>query len=164
MKKNLSAGRLIEGALILALMVSCSGGSSDDKTVSVEEDDPEMVAAIAKARETLPRFWESFDRHEHGETDFGLKVKITDSHGTEHFWAIRIEKKDGRIFGTLDNDPNIVRSVKLGERIEIKEADISDWTYFRGDKMHGNYTLRVLFKSMPPKEVKQFKAILAEPE
>src|SRR5262245_57774793 len=162
MKKSLSVGGLVAAALVLGLLVSCS--SSDDKIVSVDDDDPEMQAAIAKARETLPKFWQTFEHPEHHESDFGLKVKITDANGTEHFWAVDIERKDGRIHGRIDNDPNIVKSVKLGDRVEIKEADITDWTYFRDQKMYGNYTLRALFKHMSAKEVKQFKAIMAEAE
>ena len=37
-----------------------------------------MNAAIAKARETLPHFWQVFEKHGRGESDFALKVKITD--------------------------------------------------------------------------------------
>ena len=29
-------------------------------------------------------------------------------------------------------------------------------------KMHGNYTLRVLFKQMPPEEVAHFKRIMVD--
>ncbi len=90
-------------------------------------------------------------------------MQITDPHGTEHFWVNELERTDGKIHGTINNDPGIVESVKFGQRIEVPEADISDWTYMRGGKMFGNYTLRPLFKSMSKEEVEQFKAILAEP-
>ncbi len=31
--------------------------------------------------------------------------------------------------GTINNDPEMVKNVKLGDRITIPEADISDWLY-----------------------------------
>jgi uncharacterized protein YegJ (DUF2314 family) len=155
---------VLAAAFVLPLLVSCSRSSSGDKTINVADDDPEMLVAIAKARETLPKFWDAFERRGRNETDFALKVKITDTHGTEHFWATGIERKNGKTSGTIDNDPNIVRTVKLGERIQINEADISDWFYFRDGKMVGNQTLRVLFKEMPPAEVKRYKAMLADPD
>jgi len=57
----------------------------------------------------------------------------------------------------------LVHNVKLGDRIELPEADISDWFYMQNGKMVGNYTMRVLFKKMPADEVAKYKAILAEP-
>jgi len=100
---------------------------------------------------------------EHAESDFSLKVRITDARGVEHFWAIDIERRDGKILGTINNGPDTVASVKLGDRIEIPEADISDWLHMRDGKMVGNYTLRPLFKKMPPAEVERYKTIMADP-
>ena len=65
--------------------------------------------------------------------------------------------------GTINNDPNIVASVKLGDRIEIPEADISDWLYMRGGKMVGNRTLVPLLKTMPAKEAEAYRKMMTEP-
>ncbi|SRR5258708_2261523 len=146
----------------IALAAALPGCSKQDKVVSVAGDDPEMVAAIAKARETLPQFWQAFEKRERGESNFSLKVKITDKQGTEHFWLTEIERTDGKTLGTINNDPDIVANVKLGDRMAIPEADISDWLYMRDGKMVGNYTLRVLFKQMPAKEVEKYKRMMAD--
>jgi len=146
--------------VLLSLFAACS---KRDKVINVEENDAEMVAAIAKARDTLPHFWQVYEKPARGETNFALKVKITDKQGTEHFWATDIERRDGKIRGTINNDPNIVKSVKLGDRMEIPEADISDWLYLREGKMIGNQTVKPLFKQMPADEVKQLKAMMADP-
>ena len=114
--------------IFLSLLVACS---PPDKVVTVESDNPEMVSAIVKARKTLPQFWQVFDKRERGESGFSLKVKITDKRGTEHFWATDIERREGKVWGTINNDPEIVASVKFGDQIEIREADISDWMYMR---------------------------------
>ena len=150
-------------ALVVVLFSLLTACSKRDKVVNVESDDAEMVAAIAKARETLPQFWQVFDKKERGESDFALKVKITDTKGTEHFWATDIERRDGKTMGTINNDPNTVASVKLGDRIEIPEADISDWLYMRDGKMVGNETLRPLLKKMPAAEAEKLKKMMASP-
>jgi uncharacterized protein YegJ (DUF2314 family) len=150
----------LTSCLLLSLLAACS---KRDKVINVEGDDPEMVAAIAAARDTLPHFWQVYDKPARGETNFSLKVKITDKQGTEHFWATDIERRDGTILGTLNNDPNIVKSVKLGDRMEIPEADISDWLYMRDGKMIGDHTVKPLFKQMSADEVKQLKAMMADP-
>ena len=122
-----------------------------------------MNAAISKARGSLTEFWKLFEHPEHGETDFCLKVMIRDGTEIEHFWVRNLENKAGKIFGTVNNDPDIVHSVKLGDRIQVPEADISDWLYMQSGKMHGNYTLRVLFKQMSAAEVLKNKQMLADP-
>jgi uncharacterized protein YegJ (DUF2314 family) len=141
----------------------CAACSKRDKVINVAGDDPEMKAAIAKARDTLPQFWQAFNNRTRGETDFSLKVRITDNGGVEHFWLSHLEKRDAQLYGVINNDAEIVRNVKLGERLPIPEADISDWLYMREGKMVGNYTLRVLFKSMPAAEVRRYKEMLADP-
>lgn len=146
--------------IVLALVAGCS---RQDRVVNVDADDPEMTAAIAKARETLPHFWAVFANPTRGETNFSLKVKITDKQGTEHFWATDIEARDGKTVGTISNEPNVVRRVKLGDRIDIPQADISDWLYLREGKMIGNYTVKALFKQMPADEVERLKAVMGEP-
>lgn len=142
------------------LLTACS---KEDRVISVSNDDPEMVAAITKARDTLPQFWQAFERPGPGESDFSLKVKITEGQDVEHFWLINLERANGKTFGTINNDPDIVSNVKLGGRIEIPEADISDWLYMRNGKMVGNTTLRVLFKQMPASDVEYYENMLAEP-
>src|SRR5580692_2115286 len=109
----------------VASLTSCSHhNSKDDKTISVSGDDAEMNAAIAKARASLPDFWQVYEKREQGESDFSLKVKITDNGKIEHFWVVDIERKNGKITGTINNDPDIVKNVKLGDKITINEPDI----------------------------------------
>jgi uncharacterized protein YegJ (DUF2314 family) len=145
---------------MLSLGAACS---KRDKAIGVADDDLEMTAAIAKARETLPQFWQVFDKRERAESDFSLKVRITDDRGVEHFWATDVARENGKTMGTINNDPNTVTSVKLGDRLEIPEADISDWLFIRDGKMVGNFTLKPLFKQMPKAEVEKLKGIMADP-
>jgi uncharacterized protein YegJ (DUF2314 family) len=147
-------------AVIAALLVGCSKPS---EITSVSANDAEMNAAIARARETLPHFWKVFEKPERDESFFSLKVRITDGNGVEHFWTQDIERRDGKIFATIINEPEIVKNVKFKERIEVPEADISDWLYKREGKMIGNFTIKPLFKSMPPEEVARYKGIMADP-
>jgi uncharacterized protein YegJ (DUF2314 family) len=144
----------------LSLLAGCS---PQDRVINVEDDDPAMVAAIAKARSTLPQFWQAFAKPARGESEFSLKVKITDKKGTEHFWANDIERRGGKTLGTINNDPSIVASVKFGDRIEIPEADISDWFYMRDGKMVGNRTLIPLLRTLPAKEAAAYRELLADP-
>ena len=146
-------------AVLVALFTACS---KRDKGY-VEDTDPGMAAAIAKAQETLPQFWQVFDNRGRGESNFVLVVRITDKGRIEHFSTTDFERRDGKTMVTISNKPNIVASVKLGERIEIPEADITDWWYMRDGKYVGMATMKPRFKHMRSADVEQFKQVMTDP-
>jgi uncharacterized protein YegJ (DUF2314 family) len=129
----------------------------------VEDSDPEMAAAIAKAQETLPQFWQVFDQRAGGESNFVLVVRITNKGRMEHFHTTDFERRNGKTVVTIKNDPKIVSSVKLGDRIEIPAVDITDWSYMRDGKYAGMFTTKALFKIMPAEQVEAFKKVLIDP-
>ena len=147
-------------AVVVTLLTACS---KRDKVVGIGDDDPEMAAAIAKARQTLPQFWQVFDKREHGESNFVLVVRITDKGRIEHFFATDFERRDGKTMVTISNKPNIVASVRIGDRIEIPEADITDWRYMCDGKYVGNVTFKAQFKHMRAADVEQVKKMMADP-
>jgi|SRR6185436_5801119 len=147
--------------VLLAGLVACS--ASDDPVVSVSSDDPEMNAAIAEARESLPAFWMVYGAPNRGESDFALKVRIEDRRAVEHFWVTDLRREADKVYGLIGNEPNTVTTVKLGDEIEVPSDDITDWLYMRDGKMVGNFTLRPLFKEMPVEEVERLKAMMADP-
>ena len=53
--------------------------------------------------------------------------------------------------------------MKIGQPWTIKKEKISDWMFMREGKMHGNYTLRPLLKTLPEKEAAKLRSILASP-
>jgi uncharacterized protein YegJ (DUF2314 family) len=98
----------------------------------------------------------------HG-TDFSVKAPIEDSGETEHFWLTDIVYRDGEFQGLIGNDPGMVTNVKLGQRWTIQKSEISDWMFMRDGKIHGNYTMRPLLKTMPEEEAQRFRSMLADP-
>lgn len=156
--------------LVYLLIVTALAGPSplsaqDSSFITVPKIEEEMVLAKAKARETLPRFWEKFASPQSNERGFALKVGLP--HGNdyfEHIWTRDIELKDGKIFATINNGPRHVKTVRLGDRVEIREDQISDWLYLRDGKIVGNYTLRPVLKRMPRADAARYRATLAEPD
>jgi uncharacterized protein YegJ (DUF2314 family) len=156
--------RASQTALVLIglMLPSLTACAKRDKGY-VEDSDPEMVAAIAKAQHTLPEFWQVFDKRKHGESNFVLVVRITDKGRIEHFHTTDFERRDGKTVVTISNKPNIVASVKLGDRIEIPAADITDWRYMRDGKYVGMFTMKPRFKHMPADQVEGFKQVMTDP-
>ncbi len=141
---------------------SCKSKSIEEKTTFVSEDDREMNQAIETARSRLNEFWAMHDNPKNGESDFMLKVKITDKNGVEHFWCTDLKKENKKITGLIGNDPEIVKSVQFQDKITINENDITDWAYLKNGRMYGNFTVRALFKTMTKEELSEVKEFLSD--
>lgn len=151
-------------AILLAFAAVAPALAQDSSYIKVPNEEPEMAEAKARARATLRQFWDTMASPAAGESGFALKVAIPyGANSSEHIWTKDVERKDGKIFGVINNVPRDVKSVRLGQRIEIGEAQISDWMYMRSGKMVGNHTLRPLLKRMPPQDAARYRAMLADP-
>jgi uncharacterized protein YegJ (DUF2314 family) len=124
-------------------------------------NETEMDAAIKRAQSETDTFLKELANPT--GTMHAVKAPITDDNGTEHFWINELIYKDGEFEGVINNDPGIVKNVKLGQKWKIKKEDISDWTFMKNDKLYGNYTMRPLLKTLPLAEAAKYKAMLAEP-
>lgn len=160
MTKHLLAAILAAFALASLPMAA---SAQSDTLVTVPNEDPEMAAAIAKARAGLPAFWQSFARTGSGEEGFAIKVAIKDGADVEHFWLVDVARDGDKLSGTINNEPGIVSNVENGARYEFTEADISDWLFQRNGKMVGNETMRPLLKRMPKAEAAQYRAMYETP-
>ena len=151
---------LLMGAALLALSafgLFGNGCSRRPETLSKDYDKAEMEAAIQKGRETFPEFKARLLQPQPGDANFAIKVKITDKHGTEYFWLTGIQIQGDQFTGIIDDEPGIVRNVKFRQSYSFTFDDVSDWLYLSKGVMQGNYTLRVLLKSMPAKEAAALK-------
>ena len=78
---------------------------------------------------------------------------------------------DGRIFrirppreqvsGTIDNDPELVHNVKIGQKMTVDSSQVADWLYMKAGKMYGNFTVRVLLPKMAPEDQAKIRALMA---
>jgi uncharacterized protein YegJ (DUF2314 family) len=130
----------------------------DDKVTMVDKDDPDMLAAFAKARSETDNFIAIMIA---GTGDsYSVKVAVTDNGQTEYFWLDGLTYANGVFSGTIDNDPELVKNVKMGQPINVKKEDIYDWLYMKDGKMYGNYTVRVLLPKMSKEDADKIRAML----
>ncbi|MBM3794683.1 MAG: DUF2314 domain-containing protein [Acidobacteria bacterium] len=148
-------------AIVLLILAAWGKGLPPDKLVQGGYDQKELEVATARARQESRKFI-GLMMERQGE-DFVVKARIQDSNGTEHFWLENIRYVDGEFSGVISNEPGIVKNVRVGQSCKIKESDIEDWMFRRDGKIHGNYTMRPLVKSMPPEEAARYRELLAEP-
>lgn len=162
-----SSGALLWALIGIALAAAGYVASTADRYsrsafIDVPAHDEEMAIATKTARVSLDHFWQTLAQPHSGEHSFNLKVRLSDGNQVEHLWLQNPERTAGRMFGTINNDPVHVKNVKLGQRIEFTEDQISDWMFVRADKIVGNYTVRALFKFMPKEGADEYKEILVD--
>jgi uncharacterized protein YegJ (DUF2314 family) len=137
----------------------------DPPIVKVTSADADMNAAIARARDTLPTFWASYDAPKPSEIGHGLKVRFAVGPDRfEHIWMSDVEKlPDGNFSGRFANQPSDLPGTNEGDQVEFKQADITDWLFIRNEKVVGGETIKLLLKSMPDEEADAMRAQMEQP-
>ena len=150
-------------ALVVVFLILVCGACSKTPDTLVKDgyDEQEMEAAIARARSEVDSFIAEMSKG--NGTDFAVKVPIEDKDEIEHFWLTDIVYRNGKFEGKIGNEPGMVTNVKEGQKWSVKKSEISDWMFMRDGKMHGNYTMRPLLKTMSEEEAAKFKSLLANP-
>jgi uncharacterized protein YegJ (DUF2314 family) len=155
-----------------ALFVSALAGAGtspqaqaeDPPVVDVRAADAEMNAAIAHARDTLATFWASYDAPKPTETGHALKVRFAGRGHVEHIWMSDVKKlPDGNYSGRFANEPRDLPGKNIGDQVEFKQADISDWMFMRNEKVVGGETIKPLLKSMPKEDADAMRARMEQP-
>src|ERR1043165_3527092 len=159
------------GSAIL-LMEAAAEDRSDNHDRSpvydVANGDPEMAAAIAKARASLPVFWASYEAPKPSEEGHSLKARFAvpnrrNSH--EHIWMAEVKKlPGGRYSARFANQPRDLPGKRAGDLAEFTEADISDWMFMRNGKIVGGETIRPLLKSMSKADAAAMRARMETPQ
>jgi uncharacterized protein YegJ (DUF2314 family) len=129
----------------------------EDEVVKIERSDPDMTAALERARASLDEFLAVAANPPPGTSGFKLKVMIREGDAVEHFWVTPFRILDSGFEGVLANDPRVVKNVKLGQRVRFARADISDWGYARDGRQVGSYTVCVLFRKMPKEQADYYR-------
>jgi uncharacterized protein YegJ (DUF2314 family) len=137
----------------------------DPTIVGVRAANAEMNAAMARARDTLPTFWASCDAPKPTELGHALKVRFDVGAEVEHIWVTDVKKlSDDNYSGRLANEPSDLPGKNIGDQVEFKQIDISDWMFMRNEKIVGGETIRALLRSMPEEEADALRARMEQPK
>lgn len=151
---------------IVVAMVGCGDGQPEaSDTIErpgqppvtlVESGDSQMNAAIETARATVDDFIAALEAPRPSRSDYSVKVRIADGELAEHMWILPVRYENGKFHGTINNEPNQLTTVGLGDEVSVAKEEISDWMYVEGDKLVGGYTLRAVRASLPEGERADF--------
>lgn len=126
----------------------------------VKSGDRTMQSAIAHARRELAHFIQVVREARPWHSFLAIKVPFKDGDTVEHLWVTDLRYQDRRFHGRIDNDPQFVTHVRLGDRVMIDPGSISDWVYADEGRLVGGFTLRVLRNTLSDDERRQFDEML----
>lgn len=155
---------------ILTLLFSCISGDAlsqsvaqsieKDEIVHMEDEAPAMRKAFEVARASLDDFLKLAKKPPAHFSSFALKVAVSQGENTEYFWVTDFEAKGGaRFAGDINNEPRLVKTVKLGQRYSFTRAQIVDWIYMdeAQQKMMGNFTMCALLTQESKQDAKEVR-------
>jgi uncharacterized protein YegJ (DUF2314 family) len=153
------------GATILILAVATLFGCGDNRdvvqrpgepaVVNFDSMDPEMDAAIRRARSSFPGFVAQLPQLRDRSDYFSVKVPIDTGTSTEHIWLSSLELRDGEVAGVLANAP-LDGPYKLGDKVSVPVEEISDWMAVVDNDLYGGFTVLVARSRMSPAEQEEF--------
>jgi uncharacterized protein YegJ (DUF2314 family) len=108
--------------------------------------DPELAAAVLRARRELPRFIETLANPKPDQRNFAVNARFETRVGDEQIWVTVKSYKDGVFEGTLSAQPYAIPNKRKGDAVLVPEASVSDWTFINGTQIAGDYTMQVLLK------------------
>jgi len=115
----------------------------------IGNDHPELVAAVAMARNRFSQFVRAFENHQRNEDrdpnrQFAVKVPVALAGRTEFMWIATTAIENGILYGTLDNQPVSLPGVMRGDRVRFSVTELNDWVYTLDDRTFGGFTTRVI--------------------
>ena len=127
---------------------------SEPVRYKVADHDPQMQAAVRSARQSLPQFIAAVKSPQPGQRDFEVKKPFRANGEVEHIWLAQVTYSGNRFHGVVDNVPQNIPGLKMGARVSVNPAEVTDWAYVDHGNLVGGYTIRVLYHEMPPEKQK----------
>ena len=143
-----------------ALSQSVAKGIEKDEIVHMADEAPAMRKAFAVARASLDDFLTIAKKPPEHLTSFALKVAVSDGGSTEYFWVTDFEAKGGaRFSGEINNEPRVVKTVKMGQRYAFARSQIVDWMYMdeSEQKIVGNLTMCALLTQESKEDAEELR-------
>lgn len=149
-------------ALLSGLIMPAVAHADMNSVLNFDADDPEMNAAIVKARTALPEFIVRAGKADLSTGDYLVKVAVPLADGgREHIWVTLARLHGNDMLGFYANAPVLFQAA-IGDPVNFGPDQISDWSYWGEDgKLYGSWTTRVMLTRMSEAESAGLRAVLA---
>ena len=74
----------------------------------------------------------------------------------EHLWISGVHLESDGYHGVLQNEPQVISRLKMGDAVVIPRDRVSDWFAIEDGHLVAGYTMHIFHDRMPPEERKHF--------
>ena len=133
---------------------SAASKATADDLVFMGDEEPAMKRAFERARASLDDFLSKAKTPPPGLSAFSVNVGVRQGKEVEYFWINDFSEVGDSFEGEIGNTPQMVKTVKLGQRYRFTRGEIVDWLYIDRTqrKMVGNFTYCALLTKESRKE------------
>jgi uncharacterized protein YegJ (DUF2314 family) len=122
-------------ALLLCLSAaSCTtpltGRTRTSEPATAQSEEPAQRRAAEQAQATLDDFLTKASQQPAGTSAYALKVSFQEGRDTETFWIDEFTWSDGVFTGRINNEPRVMKAIKIGQVYQFSRSQIVDWKYF----------------------------------
>lgn len=122
--------------------IAALDGLKGPPVLTIREDDPRMLAAVATARAQWWEFVNAFETRS-SHTGYSVKAPVTDGESTEFLWLNVTAIENGVVYGRLGNEPVALRNLRLNDPTSVTVEQLNDWLYVHEGRTRGGFTLDV---------------------
>ena len=130
--------------------------ASEPEYYEIPKNHTAMHRAVLEARKTVGEFITVLKHPRSGQQDFEVKEPFFESHEVEHIWLSDVRLVDRRFQGRVDNKPQKIHGLKLGQVVSVDPNQISDWLYVDNGNLVGGYTVRAHYDELSPQQKQEF--------
>ena len=135
----------ISYCIALMLLFAPVARGADPNVALIHDTDPQMNAAISKARSTLDEFFKTKSQRAPGEDGYTVKVLFREGSNAEHMWVTPFRPNAGGGYqGLLKSSPSYIKGLQWGQQVTFARDQITDWGYTKGNTLVGYFTVCVL--------------------
>ena len=153
--------RLLVAALLAFAAVPAAAQTRADPPDGVmyfPTGDPELKASFEKAHAGFPDFFAHAAEPADDESGFMVKFDLLpEPDKAEYIWATVDSHAEGVTVARIANEPVDAR-FKRDQRVTIRDAQLLDWGYWKGDTLVGAESLHVQIARMPPEQAAKTRA------
>ena len=123
----------------------------------IDDQDSQMRHAVHDARKTVGVFIKALQHPAADQRDFEVKKPFVKDGEVEHLWLSDVHFSGNRLHGRVDNRPQKIKGLKVGDLVSVNPDEITDWAFVENGKLHGGYTIRALYDSLSPQRKKELE-------
>ena len=131
-------------------------GSQEPGRFSVPGEHRKMHSAVVKARRTVGSFIAALKNPQPGQRDFEVKKPFIQGNVVEHIWLSDVRFVGNRFQGRVDDQPERIQGLKIGQLVSVNPNEISDWVYIDNGTLIGGYTIRAHYDELAPEQKREF--------